>query len=145
MSEWLVWVIIALILLGIEILTLDLVFASLAVGAGAGAISAAIGAPIVAQVIIGVVVALGTLLLLRPTVLKHLHGQDRQVTNVEKLQGRSAVVLERVDRREGRVKVGGEVWSARSTDADTSFDPGSDVVVVRIEGATAVVDRLSNE
>jgi membrane protein implicated in regulation of membrane protease activity len=141
MSEWLVWVIIALVLLGIEILTLDLVFASLAVGAIAGAVTAAFNGPVVAQVLVGVIVALGTLFLLRPTVLRHLHGKDGSPTNVNKLTGHSAVVLERVDRREGRVKVGGEVWSARTSDSATAFDPGADVVVVSIEGATAVVDR----
>ena len=140
MSAWLIWVVIALILLGVEVLTLDLVFASFAVGAGAGALAAALEVPLIGQVLVAVVVAFLTLFLLRPAMLRHLH-TDESKTNVHALLGRPAVVLERVDRREGRVKVGGEVWSARTTDAAVSFDPGSDVVVIRIDGATAVVER----
>lgn len=136
-----VWVVIALVLLGIEVLTLDLVFASFAVGAGAGALAAALDVPLIGQVLVAVVIAFLTLFLLRPAMLRHLHSDEPSVTNVDALLGHSAVVLERVDRREGRVKVGGEVWSARTTDAAVSFDPGSDVVVIRIDGATAVVER----
>ncbi len=55
------------------------------------------------------------------------------------MRGRSAVVLERVDGTGGRIKLAGEVWSARTLDADTSFEPGQSVDVVEIDGATAVV------
>ena len=48
--------------------------------------------------------------------------------------------MERVDGRNGRVKVGGEIWSARVSRAGTEFQAGTDLVVVAIEGATAVVD-----
>jgi membrane protein implicated in regulation of membrane protease activity len=37
------------------------------------------------------------------------------------------------------VKIGGEVWSARSYDDDDSFEPGARVEVMKIDGATALV------
>jgi membrane protein implicated in regulation of membrane protease activity len=48
-------------------------------------------------------------------------------------------VLERVDGQGGRIKLAGEVWSARSLDSDAAYEPGAQVDVVEIDGATAVV------
>ena len=141
MSDWVYWLLLALVLLGIEVLSLGLVFASLALGALAGAISSALDVPFFGQVLVAVVVALVSLFALRPFVLRVLHRGEEVTTNIDSLVGVGAVVLERVDTRDGRVKVGGEVWSARSLRPDTSYDPGTDLTVVRIDGATAIVDR----
>jgi membrane protein implicated in regulation of membrane protease activity len=139
MPEWGWWVVGALVLLGIEALTLDLLFASLAVGAVVGAVAAALGAPVLVQVLVAVATALLTLFALRPVALRLLHTEDTD-TNVDALIGAGALVMERVDGRGGRVKVGGEIWSARVSRAGTEFQAGTDLVVVAIEGATAVVD-----
>jgi membrane protein implicated in regulation of membrane protease activity len=48
-------------------------------------------------------------------------------------------VLERVDAAGGRVKIGGEVWSARAYLEDQVIEPGTLVEVASIEGATALV------
>jgi membrane protein implicated in regulation of membrane protease activity len=37
------------------------------------------------------------------------------------------------------VKIGGEVWTARSFDDDRVIEPGEEVDVVEIRGATALV------
>ena len=37
------------------------------------------------------------------------------------------------------VRIGGEDWSARAYMPDQSFEPGAQVEVVKIEGATALV------
>ncbi len=37
------------------------------------------------------------------------------------------------------MKLAGEVWSARAYDGFSVFEPGADVSVVRIDGATALV------
>jgi membrane protein implicated in regulation of membrane protease activity len=49
------------------------------------------------------------------------------------------VVLQRVDQNGGRVKIGGEEWSARAYMPDQVLEPGTEVEVVQIEGATALV------
>ena len=144
MPEWGWWVLGALVLLGIEALTLDLVFASLAVGAVVGAIVAALGAPVLAQVLAAVVAALLTLFVLRPVGLRMLK-TEKTDTNVDALIGAGALVMERVDARGGSVKIGGEIWSARVSRAGTEFLAGADLVVVAIEGATAVVDVPTTE
>jgi membrane protein implicated in regulation of membrane protease activity len=58
---------------------------------------------------------------------------------VEALKGRQAVVLERVDGSGGRIKLAGEIWSARALDTDRTYEVGAEVDVVNIEGATAIV------
>ncbi len=50
-----------------------------------------------------------------------------------------AVVLERVDRDGGTIKLAGEVWSARSYDRESVHEAGARVEVLQIEGATALV------
>jgi membrane protein implicated in regulation of membrane protease activity len=144
MPEWGWWVLGALVLLGVEALTLDLVFASLALGAVIGAILAAFGAPIVVQGVVAVGAALLSLFLLRPIALRTLKTEGTE-TNVEALLGAPALVMERVDGRGGRVKIGGEIWSARVRLPGTEFPAGADLVVVSIEGATAVVDAPTSE
>jgi membrane protein implicated in regulation of membrane protease activity len=47
--------------------------------------------------------------------------------------------LQRVDLNGGRVRIGGEEWSARSYIEDQVFEPGTRVEVMKIEGATALV------
>ena len=57
------------------------------------------------------------------------------------LEGKSALVLDRVARHEGQVKLDGEVWTARPFNDDDVYEPGDHVTVVHIDGATAVVSK----
>jgi len=139
------WLLAALALLGIEVLSLDLLFASFALGAFVAAIAAAFGAPVIVQVVVAAGVAIVTLFSLRPLALKVLHRGEPAVTNVDALVGIGALVVERVDGLNGRVKLGGEVWSARTARREDTFEPGTSLTVVRIDGATAIVDRTENQ
>jgi membrane protein implicated in regulation of membrane protease activity len=62
-------------------------------------------------------------------------------TGTAALEGAHAVVLQQVDARGGRVKIGGEEWSARSYVPDEVFEAGTEVEVAQIQGATALVYR----
>lgn len=139
-DPWVLWLILA-VLLGIaEVSTLDLLFLMLAAGALGGAATAAVGAPFVLSAVVALVVAVAMLGVVRPVALRHLRaGAPETRTGTAALVGRQALVLERVDGHEGRVRLGGEVWSARSYDPSTPIAPGTTVDVVSIEGATAVV------
>jgi membrane protein implicated in regulation of membrane protease activity len=111
----------------------------LAVGAVAGAAAAGLGGGIVAQVISFVVVSVALLVFVRPIAYRNRQHAGQR-SGVDALKGRQAVVLERVDGgSDGRIKLAGEVWSARSLEAGRVFDPGQQVDVVEIDGATAVV------
>src|ERR687886_474119 len=49
------------------------------------------------------------------------------------------VALERIDVHGGRVKIGGETWTARAFDESQVIEAGARVDIVKIEGATALV------
>ena len=80
---------------------------------------------------------------LRPVARRHRRLPPAISTGAAALIGRHAIVLERIANREGVgcVKIDGEVWTARSYDEDEVLDPGEDVEVVEIRGATALVMR----
>ena len=64
------------------------------------------------------------------------------VQGTEALIGQRAVVLEPMTHHApGRVKIGGEVWSAKPYDEDDQIEAGTTVDVVSIKGATAYVLR----
>lgn len=137
--HWLWWVGGALALGILEMLSLELVFIMIAGGALAGGIASAAGAPLWAQIVVAAVASLLLLVTLRPWLLRHLRKRTPLVeTNASALVGRPAVVIATVTADAGRVKLAGEVWSARTTSGST-LPPGTEVTVDRIDGATAVV------
>ena len=139
-APWVLWLVLAALLGVAEIATLDLLFLMLAAGAAAGAVTAGIGAPFLAQALAALAVSVGMLGVVRPVALRHLRSSAPGArTGIEALVGREALVLERVDAHTGRIKLAGEVWSARAYDVGPAIEPGRTVHVVTIEGATAVV------
>ncbi|MFC8511307.1 NfeD family protein [Streptomyces sp. NPDC057411] len=135
-----VWWLIGAVGLGIPlVLTAMPEFGMLSVGAVAGAVTAALGFGVVAQVIVFAAVSVALIAVVRPIAARHRDGRPQLATGIDALKGRQAVVLERVDASGGRIKLNGEVWSARTLDTGQSFEPGTQVDVVDIDGATAVV------
>ncbi|MEV6953600.1 NfeD family protein [Streptomyces sp. NPDC051183] len=138
-NAW-VWWLVAAVGLGIPlVLTTMPEFGMFAVGAVAASVTAALGGGVVAQVLVFVVVSVALIAVVRPIANRHLNQRPQHRSGVDALKGRSALVLERVDGSGGRIKLAGEIWSARTLDSDTSFEPGQSVDVVEIDGATAVV------
>ena len=136
---WLWWIGAALALGILEMLSLDLVLAMFAGGAIAGAIAYWLGASVSVQFIVAALTSVVLLFTLRPWLLRHLRARMPLVeTNAAALVGRDAVVVSTVTVEGGRVKLNGEVWSARA-DAAQAIPPGTEVRVSRIDGATAVV------
>jgi membrane protein implicated in regulation of membrane protease activity len=111
----------------------------LAVGAIAASVIAAVGLDVYVQVIAAAAVAVGLLAFVRPDMVKRLHAGPTLRTGPAALIGRDALVVERITDDSGRVKLNGEVWTARSLDDDVAIEPGARVSVAKIEGATAVV------
>ena len=127
-------------LLVIEILTVDLLFASLAFSALLAAGANALGFSVVIQGVVFGIGAIGSLMFLRPVALRHLKKKPADhATNIEALIGAPAMTLSAITEHDGLVKLSGETWSARSNTGE--IEVGSQVEVVAIEGATAVVKR----
>jgi membrane protein implicated in regulation of membrane protease activity len=139
-NQWLAWLGTALVLAAIEAATVDFVFIMLAGGALAGAIISAAGGGFPLQVIVAVVVAGLLLFVVRPVLQRRF--MDSEVSHrigASGLVGRVARVLQTVTETDGRVKLGGETWSARVPDGAATCQPGQEVRVIAIEGATAIV------
>jgi membrane protein implicated in regulation of membrane protease activity len=138
-DEWVWWIIAAGVLAVGEIATMGFFLGPIAIAATLAAIVALVGGGVAAQWIVFIAASLASLLVLRPIARRHLRTPAALRTGTAALVGSPAVVLERVDRDGGQVKLGGEIWSARAYDQDDSFEPGARVEVMKIDGATALV------
>lgn len=140
--DWLWWVGAGIVFALIEIISLELVLIMFAGGAFAAAGVNAAGGPVWLQILAFAVVSVVLLVSLRPWLLRHLRDRTPLVeTNAAGYVGRPALVVDHVTETDGRVKLLGEVWSARTEPGAPMLRSGSDVKVVRIEGATAVVQE----
>src|SRR6478609_5308674 len=145
---WIVWLVLILIFVVIEMLTLDLVFLMIALGSLGGLVSGAFGAPWWVQLLIAAALSVVLIFFIRPPLLRALRrGADPAKSNVAALIGMGGVVVSTVSRTTGQVKLAiGETWTARLAEPAPTLAPGPQelvpgehVVVVSIEGATAVV------
>jgi membrane protein implicated in regulation of membrane protease activity len=141
-NQWVLWLALSVGLAAAELVSLDLILLMLAVGALGGAVVAAVQGPVILQVLVALAVSLGMLTFVRPNVVHRLHRGPELTTGHAALVGKQAIVLETVDARTGRIKLRGQIWSARSVD-ESVIAPGSTVDVYEIDGATAVVYRVS--
>ncbi|MGA5466234.1 NfeD family protein [Mycobacterium sp. NPDC050041] len=136
----LIWVILALVLAGAEALTGDLFLLMLAGGALAAAGSSwLLDWPIWADGAVFLVVSVLLLASVRPALRRRLTAGKGLPEPAKALEGKRALVLDRVARHEGQVKLEGEVWTARPLNDDDVYEPGDNVTVMHIDGATAVV------
>lgn len=139
MEEWVIWMIAAGALAIGEIFSLSFFLGPIAVAAAVAALAALIGAGVAVQIMVFIVASAGSLLVLRPIARRHLRTPGQLRTGTAALVGEHAVVLERVDRDGGQIKLAGEVWTARAFDEDEVLEPGARVQVMQIQGATALV------
>jgi membrane protein implicated in regulation of membrane protease activity len=140
MTGLVLWLIAAVLLAIGELLTPGLFFLGpVAVAAVAAAVVAGVGGSAVLQLLVFIGVALASLAVLRPIARRHIHMPALTRTGTAALVGSKAVVLQRVDINGGRVRLGGEEWSARAYFEEQVLEPGTRVEVAQIQGATALV------
>jgi membrane protein implicated in regulation of membrane protease activity len=139
MGSWIAWLIVAALLGAAEVMTTTLAFGLLAVAAVVAAIVGGVGLGLPFQLAAFVVAAGAGLGVVRPLAARHIRQPPLLRTGTSALVGRSAVVLEEVTAHGGRVRIGGEVWSAHSYEESQVIPAGSTVDVFAIEGASALV------
>jgi membrane protein implicated in regulation of membrane protease activity len=141
MDPWLLWLIAAVVFGVGEIATLGFFLAPFAGGALVAAIVTALGAGTAAGWAVFLVVSVVLLAALRPLARSHRRQPPLLRTGSAALVGSSGLVVERIanDEGVGCVRIGGEVWTARSYDDDEVIEAGKRVQVVEIRGATAFV------
>ena len=139
MLAWIVWLIVATVLGVAELMTTTFALGIIAVGAlvaaGVGALHLALPFQLLAFVL-ALAAGLGFVL---PIARRHVRQPPLLKTGSAALVGRSARVLEEVTGHGGRIRIGGEEWSARSYDETLVIPAGRIVDVMQIEGATALV------
>ena len=110
-----VWIGIAVVMAVGEAATNQLVSIWFVVGALCAAVSSLITSSVLVQIIVFIVIAFGTLIATKPIVDKYKKNHKDVKTNSDRLVGQIGVMLTDIDSLEtvGRVKVSGEVWTAK--------------------------------
>jgi membrane protein implicated in regulation of membrane protease activity len=140
---WEAWLGLAVLFGVLELISMDLFLVMLAGGALVGAVTALLGGPPGLQVVLALVSSVALLGVIRPPVVRRLHSGPDLKTGADALIGKRATVLrELAYGTPGRVKIGGDEWTAEPYDEDDRIEPGELVDVVQIKGATAYVLRV---
>ena len=145
MNIWaIIWLILMVVFLIMEAATVQLISTWFAVGSLAAMIVALLGGEVWLQILVFLTIAIVLLALLWPMARKHLKPK-LVATNADALIGRICLVTEAIDPLEGgRVKLGDVTWSAR-TEAGNTIPVGSQVRVLRIQGAKVFVEEVKKE
>jgi membrane protein implicated in regulation of membrane protease activity len=136
------WLIFAVALAAAEALTGDMFLLML----GGGALAASATAwvtdwPILGDGAVFLIVSVLLVVLVRPALSRRLTPATGRQMGIKALEGKTAMVLDRVGRDQGQVKLDGQVWTARPLNDGDVYEPGESVTVMHIDGATAVVFR----
>jgi len=141
------WVVTALVLLGLEAVSMALVGAYFALGALAAAIAASLDADLWVQLVVFAVVSVLSLVLTRRPLRAMLRSAPLVPSNAPAIVGRRGVVTIVIPAgtgARGQVRIGTEDWSARRVDSEDEIAVGTTVEVVALEGVTALVRPLGD-
>ncbi|GAA4194031.1 hypothetical protein GCM10022288_28740 [Gryllotalpicola kribbensis] len=141
--EWVVWAALIVVLVAIAMLTAEIEFMLLALGALGGLIADLLGAPWWLATIIAAVIAILGTFLLRPPLLNALRrSSDPTKSNIDAIVGTTGQVLTQVTQAGGQVKLAnGETWSARLRgETAPAIGPGVFVRVLAVDGASVVIE-----
>jgi len=141
MDDWLLWLIAAVIFGVGELATLGFFLAPFAGGALIAALITGAGASTAVGWAVFLVVSVTLLAALRPVARSHRRRPALLRTGTAALVGSTGTVVERIanDEGVGCVRIGGEVWTARTYLDGEVIEAGKRVQVVEIRGATALV------
>ena len=136
-----VWIALAVIFGVVEAATAQIVTIWFAVGSVGALIANVVGAGTTVQLVVFVAVSILTLIIARP-YLKKFTRTEMQRTNADRCIGETAIVTEEINNTQGtgQVKVGGNIWTARSL--DSAIIPADEKVIVeKIEGVKLIVSE----
>lgn len=141
-----IWLFLVIVLLAVEIATVNLTTIWFAGGAIAAFISTFYGASAGVQRAIFVGLSLLLLVVTRPIALKYVRN-GKTKTNVDSLIGRIAVVTKAIDNlsQSGEVMIADISWTARSLTETSVITVGSRVKICAIEGVKLIVEEIKEE
>jgi membrane protein implicated in regulation of membrane protease activity len=137
-----IWLIAGVLLVVAELFTLDFVLVMLGAGAIAAALAGVVSGNVLIEVIVFAAVSGLGLGAVRPAIRHRLHNSaEKRSMGMEAFEGAEATVVEEVAEGRGMVNVAGELWQARPYDVTQVIDAGTQVRIVEVKGATALVWR----
>lgn len=136
------WAIITIVLICVEIASVQLVAIWFAAGGLAAFIASLFGAELFPTLYIFIIVSIILLLCTRPFVKKYLTPK-KVATNADSIIGMICIVSEKVENLSGsgRILVNGLSWAAKSVVDELSFDVDEKAKIVAIEGVKAVIEK----
>ena len=141
-AAWLLWLIAGGLFAAGEMASLDLVLLMFAGGALGGMTVALLGLAVPFQLLAFLVVSAALLLVVRPVAKHHLVDRTpEQIDGVAVFVGRTGVVSQRVGNDAGRIRLGGDEWTARTQLDGEVYEVGAEVRIVQIEGPIAYVSH----
>lgn len=144
MEYYQIWLIAAIVLVIIELLTAGFGVICFAVGALFSALAAFLGMDsLVWQLLIFAVASVLCFIFLRPVVLRFLDKKSKDVkTNADALIGKTAMVSETIDSsaNQGRVAVDGDDWKAVSADGSV-INKGEKVEIISRDSIILTVKK----
>lgn len=143
MEIWqvILWAVLTVVLIGIEVGTVQLVAVWFAAGSLAAFIASLFSESLTLQLILFAAASILLLIATRPIVNRLL--RDRRVpTNADSLIGKECIVKEEICNlsAEGRVSVDGMTWSARNAAGDARIPAGTTCVIREIQGVKLMVE-----
>lgn len=138
---WILWGMVAVTCFIIEIFLPSFWMAMLGVGAIGASLASFLGGGTSMQLAVFSVVSIITGVLFRPIALKYIYNNgEKKAANIDALIGRKVAVIEKISpEKNGKVKIGSEVWKAVSENGTDSFKEGEFVAIASIDGAKVIV------
>ncbi|EON23918.1 hypothetical protein CF8_2099 [Nocardioides sp. CF8] len=141
---WETWLGLTIVLGVAEMFSLDLILIMLAAGALVGMVAALLDLHIAIQILAASAASLAAIAVVRPSMVKRLHGGPELSLGHGKLVGKQGVVTEEISAlAPGRIKLAGEFWTAEPYDETATIAAGETVEVLAIRGATALVHPVA--
>ena len=136
---WQFWLIVAGICLVIEIATVGFLVFWFGIGALLAMITSFFTDNLIIQTVVFILSSTVLLFFTRPFVNK-FSPKEKVKTNALSIIGKKGIVTQTINpiTGEGQVKIGSEVWSAKSSE-DVKIEKGLEVEVLDIDGVKAIV------
>lgn len=141
-----IWLVVFMILIGIEISTMALTTIWFAGGALVAFLLSLLGLGVELQFVVFMSISLVLLFFTRPWAARHLNNHTVK-TNVESLIGKAARITATVNNElgTGAAIVGGQEWTARAQANEDIYLVGTMVTIKEIRGVKLIVEREQGE
>ncbi|HSW59949.1 MAG TPA: NfeD family protein [bacterium] len=138
---WILWGIVAVICFIFEIFLPSFWMAMLGVGAIGASIVSGFGGGTSTQLAVFSVVSIIAGVFFRPLAYKYIYNSnERKAANIDALIGKKVTVVAKITpEKNGKVKIGSEVWTAVTENRSESFSVGDFVTVSSIDGSKVLV------